>query len=46
MAVVKFLQNDASRDKEKTTLVFSSEICETFKKTYFDEHMQTTASEL
>ena len=30
--------------KETPTQMFSCEICENFKNTYFDEHLQTTAS--
>ena len=30
--------------KETPTQVFSYEICENFKKIYFEEHLQTTAS--
>ena len=30
--------------KETQTQVFSSEICEIFKNTYFEEHLRTTAS--
>ena len=30
--------------KETLTQALSSEVCETFKKTYFKEHLQTTAS--
>ena len=31
--------------KETATHIFSSEICETFKNTYIEEHRQTAASE-
>ena len=30
--------------KETPTQVFSCKICEIFKNTYFEEHLQTTAS--
>ena len=30
--------------KETLALVFSCEFCKTFKNTYFEEHLQTTAS--
>ena len=30
--------------KETPTQVLSCEVCETFKNTYFEEHLQTTAS--
>ena len=30
--------------KETSTQMFSFEFCETFKKTYFEEHLQATAS--
>ena len=32
--------------KETPTQVFSCEICEVFKNTYFEEDLRTTASEL
>ena len=31
-------------EKETPTQVFFCEICENFKNTYFEEHLQTTAS--
>ena len=31
--------------KETLTQVFSREFCETFKNTYFEEHLQTAASD-
>ena len=31
--------------KKRLQQVFSFEICEIFKNTYFEEHLQTTASE-
>ena len=31
--------------KETPTQVFSCEICEIYKNTYFEEHLRTTASE-
>ena len=30
--------------KEAPTQVLSCEVCETFKNTYFEEHLQATAS--
>ena len=34
----------ASFLKRDSTQLLSCEVCETFKKTYFEEHLQTTAS--
>ena len=33
------------RPTQTTTQVFSCEICEDFKNTYFEEHLRTAASE-
>ena len=34
----------ASFLKRDSTQLLSCEVCETFKKTYFEEHLQATAS--
>ena len=46
---VSFLQRSTSSSlqlyqKETPTQVFSCEICEIFKNTYFEEHLRTTTS--